>query len=94
MAQRISIERQGTLYDFYHFIVILKKRLKSLKNKLSSVEKRITALEKELAEMDHNILMDYDNTVADPTFFDGYHEKKESLNNLMEEWETLSNALE
>ena len=70
------------------------KRLKSLKNKLSSVEKRITALEKELAEMDHNMLMDYDNTVADPTFFDGYHEKKESLNNLMEEWETLSNALE
>ena len=70
------------------------KRLKSLKNKLGSIEKKITVLEEQIGEMDHKLLMEYDQTVADPTFFDGYHKKKEDLNQLMMEWESLSNELE
>ena len=70
------------------------KQLKSLKNKLGSIEKKITALEKEIGEMDHKLLMEYEQTVADPSFFNGYHSKKETLNTLMEEWETLSNEIE
>lgn len=70
------------------------KRLKSLKNKLGSIEKKITALEKEIGEMDHKLLMEYDQTVADPTFFDSYHKKKERLNQLMLDWENLSSDLE
>ena len=70
------------------------KRLKSLKNKLGSLEKRITALEREIGDMDHKLLMEYDQTVADPGFFDNYHDKKGELNGLMEEWEKMSNELE
>jgi ATP-binding cassette subfamily F protein 3 len=70
------------------------KRLKSLKNKLGTVEKRITSLEQEIGEMDHKLLMEYDQTSADPTFFDTYHGKKEELNQLMNDWENLSNELE
>jgi len=70
------------------------KRIKSLKNKLSSIERRITNFEQEIAEMDHKLLMEYDQTVSDPTFFDGYNNKKAQLNDLMEEWEQLSSKLE
>ena len=70
------------------------KRLKSLKNKLGSLEKKITALEREIGDMDHKLLMEYDQTVADPGFFDRYHERKGELNGLMEEWEKMSNELE
>ena len=70
------------------------KRLKSLKNRLGSIEKKITAFEREIGDMDHKLLMEYDQTVADPTFFDTYHKKKEVLNQLMQEWELLSEELE
>ncbi|MEO0571396.1 MAG: ABC-F family ATP-binding cassette domain-containing protein [Bacteroidota bacterium] len=70
------------------------KRLKSIKNKLGSIEKKITVLEDEIGEMDHKLLMEYEKTAADPSFFDNYHEKKELLSQLMQEWENLSNELE
>ena len=70
------------------------KRKKSMKNKLGAIEKKITQLENEIGEMDHNLLMEYEQTAADPKFFDRYHKKKEELNQLMEEWELLSNELE
>jgi len=70
------------------------KRLKSLKNKLGSLEKKIGSLEGQIAQMDHSLLMEYDQTVADPTFFDKYHGKKTELVQLMEAWEKLSEELE
>lgn len=70
------------------------ERLKSLKNKLGAIEKKITALEGEIGEMDHKLLMEYDQTVADPNFFDTYHDKKEVLSQLMQDWEKVSSELE
>ncbi|WP_422861667.1 ABC-F family ATP-binding cassette domain-containing protein [Flagellimonas sp. W118] len=70
------------------------KRLKSLKNKLSGVEKKISLLEKEIADIDHQMLMDYDKTIAKPGFFDDYQGKKDQLEILMEDWEKLSQELE
>ncbi|MBO0330452.1 ABC-F family ATP-binding cassette domain-containing protein [[Muricauda] lutisoli] len=70
------------------------KKQKSLKNKLSGVEKKITKLEKEIADIDHNLLMDYDATISKPEFFDNYEGKKKDLESLMEDWEQLSHKLE
>lgn len=70
------------------------KRIKSLKNKLSGVEKKISQLEKEIAAIDHDLLMDYDTTIAKPGFFDDYQAKKKLLETLMEDWEKLSEELE
>lgn len=70
------------------------KKIKSLKNKLSSVEKKITQLEKEIASIDHDLLMDYDATIAKPSFFDGYQGKKKELESYMEDWEQISQELE
>jgi len=70
------------------------KRQKALKNKLSSVERKITSLETEIAEFDHQLLMDYDNTASDSSFFDKYHGAKKQLEEYMEQWETISNEVE
>ncbi|MFS4418183.1 ABC-F family ATP-binding cassette domain-containing protein [Maribacter sp. 2307ULW6-5] len=70
------------------------KKLKSLKNKLSSVESKIAQLEKEIKKMDHELLVDYDATIAQPNFFDGYHGKKKSLEALMSSWAELTETLE
>lgn len=70
------------------------KKLKSLKNKLSSNESRIAALEKEIAEIDHDLLLNYDATIAEPNFFESYQKKKDDLDELMKRWEQLTIDLE
>lgn len=70
------------------------KDLKSLKNKLSGVESMIASLEKEIKAIDHDLLMDYDATIARPNFFDRYQNKKKELESLMAKWERLTLQLE
>jgi len=70
------------------------KKLKSLKNKLSSNESRIAALEKEIGEIEHDLLLNYDATIAKPNFFEGYQKKKDDLEELMKRWEQLTIDLE
>ena len=70
------------------------KKIKSLKNKLSSVESKISQLEKEIGTIDHELLMDYDKTIAKEGFFDAYQKKKKDLESLMIEWETITMDLE
>jgi ATP-binding cassette subfamily F protein 3 len=70
------------------------KKVKGLKNKLSNTESEINALEKELAEIDHELLMNYDATIAKPHFFDHYQKKKKRLETLMKQWEELTLKLD
>lgn len=70
------------------------KAIKSLKNKLSSTESKISALEKEIAEIDYDLLLNYDETIARPQFFDNYQKKKITLEKLMKNWEDISLKLE
>lgn len=67
----------------------LQKKLKSAKNKLSNVESAIASLEKEIATIDTELLINYEETIAKPHFFDKYQEKKKKLKKLMQEWEIL-----
>ncbi|MDL5510833.1 ABC-F family ATP-binding cassette domain-containing protein [Arenibacter sp. M-2] len=70
------------------------KRIKSLKNKLSSTESDIARLEKEIAGIDHDLLMNYDATIAKANFFDSYQKKKKNLESLMKTWENITLELE
>ncbi|MCK0190984.1 ABC-F family ATP-binding cassette domain-containing protein [Arenibacter sp. F20364] len=70
------------------------KKIKSLKNRLSSTESDIAQLEKEIAGIDHDLLMNYDATIAKENFFDSYQKKKKSLENLMKTWENITLELE
>ena len=82
-------EKPGAEVDYKR-----QKELKSLKNKLGKIEREIEELEKHIAEMDHQLLMDYDQTASDPKFFDQYHQKKARLEELMQSWEHFSAQLE
>ena len=70
------------------------KQKRSLKNKLSNVEQKIAQAEKEIAEIDTELAINYDQTIAEEGFFDRYQQKKNDLEALMQEWESLSEALE
>lgn len=70
------------------------KKLKSLNNKLSNIEAKINKLEKEIKEIDVELAINYDETIAQPNFFDNYQAKKDQLNNLMEDWETLQEEID
>ena len=72
----------------------IQKKLKSAKNKLSNVEASISQLEKEIANIDTELLVNYEETIAKPHFFDKYQEKKKKLKKLMEEWELLQETVE
>ena len=70
------------------------KKLKSLNNKLSSVEAKISALENEIKSIDFELSINYEEIVSDPEFFNTYQEKKDELEMLLTEWETIQNELE
>jgi ATP-binding cassette, subfamily F, member 3 len=61
---------------------------------LGSVEQEIARLEKEISRSDHDLLMNYDTTIAQPHFFDRYQKKKKELEKLMTSWESITSDLE
>ncbi|WP_115462085.1 ABC-F family ATP-binding cassette domain-containing protein [Winogradskyella aurantiaca] len=70
------------------------KRLKSLNNKLSKVERQINDLESSIKEDDVQLETNYDETAANPDFFNSYQEKKTQLDQLMMEWEELQTCID
>jgi ATP-binding cassette subfamily F protein 3 len=70
------------------------KKLKSLQNKLSKTEANINKLEREIKEIDTELSINYDETIAKPNFFDNYQKKKAHLEKLMEQWEEITESLE
>ncbi|MDA8571990.1 ATP-binding cassette domain-containing protein [Flavobacteriaceae bacterium] len=70
------------------------KQLKSFNNRLSKVESSISSLENEIKTIDLELEINYDKTVADPIFFDAYQAKKTKLEELMSQWETLTESIE
>ena len=70
------------------------KQLKSLNNRLSKAEASIATLEKDIKAIDLEMELNYDQTVAKPGFFESYQAKKDKLDQLMSEWETLTASIE
>jgi len=46
-------------------------------------------LEKELKEIDFELEINYEQTIVQPNFFDSYQQKKQALEQLLQEWENL-----
>ncbi len=70
------------------------KKLKSLNNKLNKIERNISDLEKEIKDIDMELAINYEETIAQPNFFDMYQGKKKSLEDLMEDWEVLQEEMD
>ena len=70
------------------------KETRAAQQKLEKTEKRIARLEKEIKEIDFELQINYDQTIAQPNFFDEYQVKKKTLEDLMISWEKLQIELE
>jgi ATP-binding cassette subfamily F protein 3 len=70
------------------------KETRAAQQKLEKTEKRIASLEKEIKEIDFELQINYDQTIAQPNFFDKYQVKKKTLEDLMILWEKLQIELE
>jgi len=70
------------------------KEQRAAQQKIEKVEKKIARLEKEIKEIDFELEIEYDKTIAQPNFFDHYQAKKNELEQLMQTWETLQATLE
>ena len=70
------------------------KQLKSLHNRLSKAEASIAALEKDIKAIDLEMELNYDQTVAKPDFFESYQAKKDQLDQLMSDWEEITESIE
>ena len=89
-AQPVSISKKETSKQSYQD----QKKVKSLNNKLSNIESKINKLEREIKETDVELTINYDQTIAQPDFFDKYQEKKKLLASLMKEWEVLQEEMD
>ncbi len=65
-----------------------------MQNKQSKLETSISKLEKEIKDIDLELSINYEETIAKANFFDEYHEKKNQIENLMIEWEELTQKIE
>ena len=70
------------------------KKQKSLANRLSKIESTITSLEKEIKEIDVELSINYEATIAKENFFDSYQAKKDKVNKLMGDWEVVIEQLD
>lgn len=70
------------------------KQLKSLNNRLSKAEASIANLERDIKKIDVEMELNYDQTVAKPGFFESYQAKKDQLDQLMSDWEKITEAIE
>jgi len=70
------------------------KKLKKLKNQLSKIETQIDVLEKDILDMDAALEKDYEQTSAEPSFFENYKATKNKIEMLMEEWSEIEETIE
>ncbi len=65
------------------------KATKALQNKISKIENQIQQLEIAIKNDDEKLAKNYDELATNQTFFIAYEQKKQDLNNFMQEWEKL-----
>ena len=82
---KASIEKKSTDTESYE----KQKQSRAAQQKIEKTEKQIAYLEKEIKEIDFELEINYDKTISEKNFFEGYHQKKKELENLMKIWEEL-----
>ena len=88
VQKEVKKKSKGGQSDYHH-----QKTLKSLKNKQAKLEAKIADLEREIKAIDFELEINYDVTIAQPNFFDGYTQKKNNLTAAMEDWASITEEL-
>ena len=61
---------------------------------MSKAEASIATLERDIKAIDLELELNYDQTVAKPGFFESYQAKKDQLDQLMSDWEQITESIE
>ena len=61
---------------------------------MSKVESSIATLERTIKAIDTEMETNYDQAVSQPDFFETYQSKKNQLNQLMSDWEQITESIE
>jgi ATP-binding cassette subfamily F protein 3 len=94
VEKRTVVKQESTKSEVPKQSYEAQKKLKSLNNKLNKVERAISDLEKEIKDIDFELASNYEETIAQPDFFDMYQGKKKTLETLMEDWEAIQEDME
>ena len=70
------------------------RKLKALSNKLSKTESDINKLERDIKDIDAQLEINYDETIAKVNFFESYQGKKDKLEVLMGTWEEVQEEID
>lgn len=70
------------------------KKGKALQNKLSKIESQIQQLEKQIQHDDKMLETNYDKHIEDASFFTAYNKKKQDLEQLLIDWEVVSEEID
>jgi ATP-binding cassette subfamily F protein 3 len=70
------------------------KKSKSLQNRLSKIESQIKQLEIDIQNNDKALASNYDKHIEDANFFMAYNKKKQELDKLLEDWETVQEEID
>lgn len=89
----VKEEKSTSKKEAYQLSREQEKELKKLQNKLSKIETQISDLESEIADIDIELAQNYDEVSSQPDFFENYQSKKDKVDELMEEWESVEQKL-
>jgi len=87
VSTSISKENKSVSYED-------QKKTKSLQNRLSKIESQIKQLEIDIQNDDKALASNYDKHIEDANFFVAYNKKKQELDKLLEDWETVQLEIE
>ena len=93
---QVSVKKESPAKEDYKDAKQKEKELKQLQNKLSKVETQIADLEKEIKKIDSDLAdpITYEKLTSTQNFFANYQSKKDKIDSLMIEWETLHSSIE
>lgn len=69
------------------------KNLKKIKNQINKIENQIDKLESEIAVMDIQLVKNSEIVIKNPNFFNEYQDKKDQINELMNQWTILQSEI-
>ncbi len=79
-------EKQSLNYDD-------QKKNKSIQNRLSKVENQISSIENDIKNDDKALASNYNKAIEDAAFFMAYKKKKQDLDKLLAEWESIQEEM-
>jgi ATP-binding cassette subfamily F protein 3 len=89
----VKVDKSSSKNEAHQFTKAQEKEIKKLKNNLSKIEAKIAKLEVEIEKSDLELAQNYDEVAARVNFFENYKAQKATVEELLEEWESVEEKI-